>query len=77
MNKIIFLIVCVLSVSCSKQDPIPKTVSTPDNEIVPMDHPRKSSRITTVQHDNHWFLVLGDNFIHHISCPCKKALEKE
>jgi hypothetical protein len=77
MKKIIFLIVCMLSVSCSKQDPTPKTVSTPDNGIVPMDHPRKSTRMVTVQHDGHWFLVLGEHFTHHIDCPCKKALENE
>jgi hypothetical protein len=72
MKKIIFLIVCLLSVSCNKQhDPIPKIVSTP------MDHPRKSTRMVTVQHDGHWFLVLGEHFTHHIDCPCKKALEKE
>ena len=41
-----------------------------------MDSPRKSSRMVTVQHDNHWFLV-GEHFTHHIDCPCKKALEKE
>ena len=71
MKKIIFL-VCLLSVSCSKQqDPIPKIVSTP------MDSPRKSTRMVTVQHDGHWFLVLGEHFTHHIDCPCKKALEKE
>jgi hypothetical protein len=42
-----------------------------------MDSPRKSTRMVTVQHDNHWFLVLGEHFTHHIDCPCKKALEKE
>jgi len=77
MKKIIFLLICLLSVSCSKQDSTPKIVSTPDNGIVPMDSPRKSSRMVTVQHDNHWFLVLGEHFTHHIDCPCKKALEKE
>jgi hypothetical protein len=72
MKKFIFLIVCLLSISCNKQqDSIPKIVSTP------MDSPRKSTRMVTVQHDDHWFLVLGEHFTHHIDCPCKKALEKE
>jgi hypothetical protein len=72
MKKIIFLIVCLLSISCNKQqDSIPKIVSTP------MDSPRKSTRMVTVQHDGHWFLVLGEHFTHHIDCPCKKALENE
>jgi len=82
MKKIIFLIVCLLSVSVScawyavRQDSIPKIVSKSDG-AVPMDSPRKSTRMVTVQHDNHWFLVLGEHFTHHIDCPCKKALEKE
>lgn len=77
MKKIIFLIVCMLSVSCSRQDSIPKIVSKSDSGAVPMDHPRKSTRMVTVQHDGHWFLVLGEHFTHHIDCPCKKALENE
>ena len=77
MKKIIFLIVCMLSVSCSRQDSIPKIVSKSDSGAVPMDYPRKSTRMVTVQHDGHWFLVLGEHFTHHIDCPCKKALENE
>jgi hypothetical protein len=73
MKKIIFLIVCLLSVSCSKPNTVPKTVTV---EGVPMDSPRKSTRMTTVQHDGHWFLVFGEHFMHHVDCPCKKEIEK-
>ena len=75
--RIIFLLICVLSVSCKQPDPIPKIVSLDDPLIHPMDHPRKSTRMVTVQHDGHWFLVLGENFMHHVDCPCKKTKTKE
>ena len=33
--------------------------------------PPPTYRLWTAQHDNHWWVIGSDHFLHHPDCPCR------
>lgn len=33
--------------------------------------PHKTIQMTTVQHDDHWWILCRESFSHHPDCPCR------
>lgn len=43
-------------------------------------HVPKSQRLTTVEHDGHWWVAwrgAGEHFAHHLDCPCRSNRLKQ
>lgn len=34
--------------------------------------PPKTIQMVTVQHDEHWWILARESFVHHPDCPCRR-----